>query len=78
MTDDLVERRFWATFDACEGVPTEQLSPGLVKELVEALEKLVTAATYSRPNYVEHNDALFQAREALAKMRPEAPEKADA
>src|ERR1700687_3987469 len=47
-------RRIVAAVNACEGIPTEALEQGVVRELLEALKAIATAAE-SNASYQEDN-----------------------
>lgn len=61
-------RRIVACVNACEGIPTEALESGVVREVVEALEALVG----EEEKRGRDPDALPMARAVLAKVRGEA------
>lgn len=63
-------QRIVATWNACEGIPTEALEPGVVRELVEALEALVDELEWEigEEKWGRDPDALPMARAVLAKV----------
>lgn len=67
-------RRIAACVNACEGIPTEALEEGVVRELVEALEALVVELEWEigEEKWGRDPDALPMARAVLAKVWGEA------
>lgn len=65
--------RVVACVNACEGIPTEALDAGVVRELVEALEVLVGEIEWEigEEKWGRDPDALPMARAVLAKVRGE-------
>lgn len=67
-------RRIVATWNACEGIPTEALEEGVVREMIEALEALVDELEWEigEEKWGRDPDALPMARAVLAKVWGEA------
>ena len=62
------DARHLICFDACEGIPTDQLQPGSVKALVEALN--ATLSRFRLPKVLERDACIIiQARAALAPFK---------
>ena len=69
-------RRIVACVNACEGIPTEALESGVVRELIEAATRYLAATTRESdddPNcWAEEEHAEAHLREVLARVRGEA------
>ena len=65
-------RRIAATWNACEGIPTEALEAGVVRELIEAATRYLAATTRESdddPNcWAEEEFAEARLREVLSKV----------
>ena len=64
--------RFCAAWNACEGIPTEALEAGVVKDMLEALHNMIELARpYMRDDV--QLQAIQDARAAIAKATGEKP-----
>ena len=69
MTTAHDEARLVACYDACAGIPTDQLQPGSVKALVEGLNAIVFQIIQGK--VLERDACITQARAALAQFKGE-------
>ena len=68
-------QRIFACVHACEGIPTEALEAGVVRELIEAAERALFALENCGPERLLDDfevDAIERLRTVLAKVRGEA------
>lgn len=69
-------QRIFACVNACEGIPTEALEAGVIRDLIDAATRylqVMTRDTDDDPNcWAEAEFAEAQLREVLAKVRGEA------
>ena len=61
-----IASRFVATYNACEGIGTEALEGGVVKEMLEALKDITKRMVHMHP-VTEQSSAVIKARDAIAK-----------
>ena len=75
--EDQDARRICAAWNACEGIPTEALEPGVVKDMLEALQAILPrycelVAAYE--NFMPEDDGtILSARAAIARATGEKP-----